>query len=177
MINRKGSVFDVFTWMIVGLILIVFFAGIMYGFSLVTEQMQTIEIDFGGGDNFSTIVDDTFVQLNNALGDLRLIAFVIIISQIIAIFLFNYFSRSNPVFFVVYWLISIPAIIFSAYISNQYETILYDTALSGTLGGFTATNFIILNLPYFSVVITLIGAFFLFLGILRDREIEGGIVT
>jgi hypothetical protein len=174
--KKKGAVFDVFTFMVIGFILLLLFAGIIYGWGIITDQLETIEIDLGNGDNFSSIVQNTAVPLESAFNELRLFAFIIIFSSIISIFIFNYLEKSDPIFFAMYWLIGVPAIIMSAYISNRYEDVLYNSALSSTLTEFTASNYFMLYLPYFVTVIVIIGGIFLVLGMNRQREETGGII-
>jgi len=174
--NKRGSIMDIFIWMIIAFITILFFASWMYGHDLITTALTDLDITIGNNTNFSTIANDTFGQVNNALSQLRFLAIAIIFGMIITIFVSNFLTKAHPVFFIVYFLITVVAIIFSVFISNTYETLMGNSVLGSTLQTFIGGSFIILNLPIFVTVVGLLGGVFLFIGITRDTELGGGIM-
>lgn len=76
-------------------------------------------------------------------------------------------------FFVVYLFIVILSVVFAVIISNVYENLVVSSPMGSTLKSYTASTFIMLNLPVWVTIIGFIGAILLFASILRDRE-QGG---
>ena len=58
-------------------------------------------------------------------------------------------------------------------VSNAYEELLVGQSFSPTLSEFTASNFVLLNLPVWVTVVGIMGVIFLTIGIIRDRELGG----
>ena len=105
-----------------------------------------------------------------------IIAFLIIAGGAFSILVHNFLVREHPAWFIVYILMTILAVIVSAYISNEYMALLDNEIIGSTLQEFTMGNFIMQYLPYWSAVIGIIGGVFLFIGSLRDRELGGGFI-
>ena len=172
--NKKGALTDIIVWIAVGFITILFFAGFIYGHGILTNRL--ININDTGIVNVSGAAQVTFQPLNAALGGLKTIAFIIIFVMWISIFISNFMVKAHPVFFIVYVLITVLAIVFTVPISNVYENLLTNEVLGSTLSGFTGSSYIMLNLPLWTAVIGLIGAIFLFIGIRRDPGAGGGVI-
>lgn len=173
--NRRGNLADILIWMVMAFVIVVFFALWMYGHNIITQTIIGIE----GGSSAVNISDagmKTFGAINNSMPLLRTLSFAIIVAMAISIFISNFLVRAHPVFFVVYFLISAVAVIFSVYLSNAYETLLSGQAFSETLGGFSASNIILANLPIWTTIICLGGAIFLFIGMIRDDGLGGSVV-
>lgn len=172
--NKKGSLVDVILWMVVSFIVIIFFAAFIFLFTQVSSVLRTVPDN--AVLNISSASAGTFHLINASMPILQWVAVVFILSLIISIFVSNFFIKANPVFFIIYILLIIVAVIFAAYLSNAYESILLsDNALSPTINQFTGANFIMLNLPYWSAVVGIFGAIILFINIIRSDNESGGI--
>jgi hypothetical protein len=55
----------------------------------------------------------------------------------------------------------------SIYISNAYESLLNQQIFGGVLSGFTVSNWIMLNLPTFILIVSVLGAVGLFVNMIR----------
>jgi len=173
--NRRGGMFDIIIAMVVMFIVFIFFAAIIYGFGVLTTDITSIT-ELAGTANVTTAAESTFGAINNALPALRWIALVITISLFIAILVSSFLVKAHPVFFILYILIVVVAVVFSVSLSNAYEEMLTGSnPITATLESFTAMNFIILHLPIWIVVIGIAGAIFLFIGITVDSESGGSI--
>ena len=175
--NKKGlaaffGILAVIVWIIIAFVTILFFALWIFGHGLITNTLlvipSTAEV------NISSHVQNTFVQVDNSLSQLRIIAFIIIIGQAFAIFIFNFFKREHPIIFIVYLFMNIVAVVFAVIISNVYEELLNNALIGSTLESFTAGTFLMLNLPFIAAVIGFFGLIFLLVGVSRDSEQQGG---
>ena len=171
--NKRGSVIDILIWMILSFVLVVFFAGWIYGFNQLTNTLAEIDSPIGG-TNLSDISRDIFGQINPVqTRSLHVIAVVMIIMMGLSIMLSNFIIRTHPAFFMVYLMVVIGAIMASAILANLYEKLLTNATIGSTLGDFTVASFILINFPIFVTVFGLFGALFLFSGILRDAGVGG----
>lgn len=166
--NKKGSLFDVVLWTILTIVVIVVLATFVYMFGEINTALGSVGTV--GGTNITEISESTFGRVDAAAGySLHTIALIIIVMQGLSIMIHNYLIKENPLFFVVYVIITLGAIGGSAIISNSYETLLTNDILGTTLQGFTAVNFIMAWLPYWAAIIGLFGALFLFI-----KRVDGG---
>ena len=172
--NRRGSLADILIWLVVCFVVVVFFALWMYAHNIVTQTL--IGVSGNPNVNISGPAMQTFGAINNSMPMLQTISFGIMVAMAISILISNFLVRAHPVFFVVYFLISAVAVVFSVYLSNAYETLLSGQAFSDTLVGFGASNIIMANLPIWTTIICLGGAIFLFIGMIRDDGLGGGVV-
>lgn len=173
--NKKGSVIDIIILIAVFTVAVLFFAGFKYG-------MDKVAVNLGGstaqilGYNISEASEQTFGVFNQALDGLKWVALAIFFGMTLGIFISNFLVKAHPVFFVVYFLIVVVSIIFSAYVSNSYETLLIGGPLSSILMDYGPVTHIMLNLPIYITVIGIAGAIFLFIGVTVDRESGGSII-
>ena len=170
--RKKGSLLDIFIFIVVAFVILVFFALWVYGFG----QLRDILIDIPSTEavNISGVARDTIGVVEPAQRTgLHILSFAMIFGMIISIVLTAFLERVHPAFFVIYIFVVIGAIITSVYLSNQYEDLMQDAVIGGTLSEFSAGSFILLHLPIFTAVIGFAGLIFLLAGILRDRE-QGG---
>lgn len=181
--NKRGqtsaSYADVFIFIIISFVVVVFFGILYYGFGQVEDVLVNVDLQFSGDGqfaNFSEIVEGTYGEVYDAYGFLRIITYAIIFSMVLVILISNYLVRINPVFFILYVMVCMVAIIVSAYVSNTYESLLLDPTFGSTLMSFTGSSYIMLYLPYWATVITLVGALIMFMGIIRTRNQEGGLL-
>jgi hypothetical protein len=178
--EKKGQMatFGLYTWIVVALLAAILFAGMIYIMGLVNGVFQQVglsnEVNAGqpGYVNMTLASNQTFGVLNNSVQALRMVAFVYILGLAISMILTNALVKIHPLFFFPYILIVILGVIFAAPISNSYLTLLNSNIFNGTLGTFTAVNYIILNLPIFVLIIGILGAIFLFLNLIRQEGSE-----
>jgi len=173
--NKKGSIMDIIIWIIIAFILILLLGVWMYGHNLITITLMEAGIE-NDLINITSATEDTFGQVNDAMQVFHFLAFGVIFAMAISIFISNYLIKANPVFFIIYLFIAVVAVIFSALISNAYEGLMVDPTIGSTLSGFGGASFIMLNLPLWTAVIGIVGAIFLFIGVTRDREMEGSVI-
>ena len=172
--GKKGNLADILIWLVVCFVVVTFFGLWMYGHNIVTQTLTGI---VGNSNvNISEPAMQTFGAINNSMPMLQTLSFGIMVAMAISILISNFLVRAHPVFFVVYFLISAVAVVFSVYLSNAYETLLSGSAFSDTLVEFSASNIIMANLPVWTTIICLGGAIFLFIGMIRDDGLGGGVV-
>ncbi|KKM06193.1 hypothetical protein LCGC14_1746430 [marine sediment metagenome] len=177
MINKKSqTIFQLFVWLAIGFVLVIMLALFNFSFNLITGTLQNVT-STNSFANISEGVDATFGQINPAMQRAHhTYAFVTIFMLAISIFITNFLIKVNPVFFVAYIFVVITAVIVSVILSNQYEILMTSSLLGGTISEFTAASWIMLQLPIWTSVVGIIGAVFLFAGIIRDRG-SGGSIT
>lgn len=173
--NKRAAATDIILLVVVALIVTLFFAGWMYVHNNLTETIIGKNINAGTA-NVSEIAEDTLGQVNEGINFLKVISYLIIFAMMISILISNFLVKANPVFYVVYFLVGIVAIIFSVFVSNAYENLLTNNALGTTLSGFTGTNFLMAQLPIIVGVIAILGAIFLFINVPRDTGLGGGVI-
>lgn len=172
--NRKGSGFDLIIWMVVAFVILIFFAGWIYAYNLLTESVLAVPNPPGNIVNITSAAEATFGQINEGYQSLRWVALVIVVAMIMSIFISSFVVKAHPVFLIVELLMLIVSIIFSVYISNAYESMLTSTnPLTATLRSFSALDWIMLNLPAWTVVIGVGGMIFLFIGVTLSKG-DGG---
>lgn len=174
--KKAQGLMGIIVFIVSSFVILMFFAMYLYGHALITNTLTSIPST--EALNLSLYAQQTFGQVDSALQELKWIAFVLIIGQIIFMFLMNAFTRAHPILFIPYVFMNIVAVILAVIISNQYENLLTNTIIGATLGEFKAGTFVMLNLPVISVVVGFFATIFLLVGITRDREIEnrGGVL-
>jgi hypothetical protein len=171
--RAQFSVFSIFTFIISALLVVLLFGGWIY----ITGLLNTTFHDVGvlnegnagqaGYTNMTLAADQTFGVMNNGIQALRMVAAVYILALAVCIIITNALIKLHPMWFFAYMLISFLAIIFSAPISNAYQTLLASGIYGGGLTQFTLSNFVLLNLPTLVMFITIFGGIFLFINMLR----------
>lgn len=175
--NKKGQATAILVWMILAFITVLFFGAYIYGFNRITTTLINMDNIVGDSTTIGSVAEDTFGKINTAqTTGLHLLAFVIIVTSALSILITNFIMKSHPVFLIVHIFITIGAVMASTILSNTYEGLLDSGVLAETLAGFTASNFIMLNLPVWVVVIGIFGAIFLFAGVLRDAGAGGSVL-
>lgn len=179
--NKKGSIIDLFIFLALAFVIVLFFGVWIYGFGILSDTFSNMNLVINnsgeGGVNISAEADKTIGVVDKVQTDsLHSLAFIMIIMMGVTIFLTNFLVKSHPAFFIVYIMVIIGAIIASVYISNQYESLMSNDVLGTTLSEFTGASFIMLHLPLWVTVIGIFGAIFLFMGILRDSGSGGSVI-
>lgn len=174
--NKKAQIsfFDVFVFMITAIVVILFFALFKFGFGILTNVITNVQTPSNAvGLNISLAGQQTFGQVNNALNGLHTLAFIIIFGMLLSVLLHNFLVKVHPAFFILYVLIAIIAIVTSFYISNTYQTLLAVPVIGAAIAEFTASTFIMINLPVWVAVVSLLGGAFLVMNIINNRN-QGG---
>lgn len=175
--NNKGQINDVvnnfrvvvaifMVLIIIGVIALGFilYAGtFLKGFGLLTETLVNVDTP-EGTPNISDIAQITLGNYNIALQQLKWISFVLLFAMIMGTTITAMVIRVNQAWFLIYLIFIVVAIFFSIYISNSYETILDSgTELSTSLATFSATSWIVINLPFLIGIVGTIGVVFIFI--------------
>lgn len=177
-----GSVFNIFTFMITIFLFIVFCAGLIYVQGLLGTMFHEIGIanpQMGGWNtdvkNMTQAGDLTFGALAQSIKSLRMVAAVYILSLVICMIITNALQKLHPIWFFVYILLAILAVIFAAPISNAYQNLQSSGIFGGELTdpGWAVSNWIMINLPIFILFSTILGGIFLFINLIRNGN-EGG---
>ena len=173
--SKKASLIDLIVWIIISFVTILFLAIWVYGFDIMTQSLTGIESS-PGKVNISKHAQATFGQVNNAMSGLGVLAFVIVFMMAFSLFISNFLVKAHPVFFIVHIFMVVISFIFAVEISNAYEGLMGNAAIGSTLSTtFKGSSFIMLHLPTWVIVVGIVGAIFLFVGIIRDRELGGSV--
>ena len=176
--NKHGAFSDIFLFMILAFVLIFICAIMIYIANTTTdklhETMDGMDLGDGSGNNVSQVIDNTVGATALTFKALYWISAFIIFGMILGIFIGSYLVTTKPVFFIPYIFIVIIAIIVSVPLSNAYETLSNNAELSSTFAGFTASNFIMLNLPIWITIIGFTGGIIMFARMGRKEEYQYG---
>lgn len=172
--KAQFSTFNVFTFMIVAFIAVVFFAGLIYVQGMIYNVFHDIGVQNEATGaisvNMTEAAEVTFGNVNQSIQALRLVALTLILGIGIGIIITNALVKIHPLFFFVYMLISLLAIIFSVPVANAYHGLLSSGTYDGLLQSFTGANWILLNLPVVVTVISIFGGIFLFINLIRTEN-------
>lgn len=186
---QMTSSFGIFNFIIFSLLVVVFFGGLIFAMGLINNVMHQAGVindaqpretfTFPCIDNASATCtgstyvnmtlasDQIFGQQAESIKALRMVAVVYILGLATVIILVNVFVRRHPILFFAQILVGILAILFAPPISNAYQNLLNSGIYGGELANFTAANFILLNLPTFVLVITILGTLLSLINIVR----------
>src|SRR3990167_2776308 len=108
-LNKKGSVMDIFVWIILSFILVVFFSAFMYAFNLATNEIMDAGRNAVTANasviNITETAEETFGEINEGFQVWNWAIGAIIISLGLSIFVSNFLIRVHPVFIIPYVLI------------------------------------------------------------------------
>lgn len=167
-LNKKGSVMDGILWMIIAFITVLFLAMWMYAHNVLTQKMLEVP-----NQDFVNATGATMVKVNTAMQNwLPTIAFFIIFGMIIEVFITNFLIKGNPIYFVIHIFVIIVAVPVASILSNRYMELLDNGLIGNSLQSFTAVNYIMQWLPYFVVVVGILGAIFLFINVTRNEDYD-----
>jgi len=172
--NKNGSILDGIMWIIIGMITLLVFGGLIYIHNSVYDGLHGVGMV--GEVNITNITETVMKPTHDSLiGGMDGIGFLILAGGAFSILISNFLVRKHPAWLIAYILITIIAVILSAYVSNEYMALLNNEALGVTLSQLTMSNFVMQWLPYWSAIIGIFGAIFLFIGSMRDNEFSEGI--
>lgn len=174
MMNKKAQSFTIFHFMIVAFLIVIFCAGLIYVQGLLKDTFDRV-----GLENEKNAGQPMYVNLTQASNQiwgksyesiqaLRLVALVYILSLGAGIIIVGFLERKHPFLFFVYILIVLLGVLFSPTISNAYENLLNSGVFGGQLATFTASNFILLNLPTIVLVVGILSSIGLFINLVRS---------
>lgn len=186
---KAQSQFSIFTFIIVGLLVVLFSAGLIYvsgilnnvfhEVGVINDQSPHQNISFPCVDDNSKMCSGNFyVNMTKAADNiwgthyqsiqaLRMVSLVYLLCLMAGIVVTAALERKHPMLFFVYFLFVILGIIFSPAVSNAYDNLLSSNVFGGELNNFTASNFILLNLPVFVLVVGVLSLIFLFINLVR----------
>ena len=192
--DKRGQTFNIFVWIIAGFLCVVLFAGLIYTMGIINDTMHQVGVTndqnptqnftFPCPDNQSNICsgstyvnmtqasDNIFGQVNTSIQALRMVAIVYILGLAVVIIISNSLIKLNPIFFFAYILICLLAVIFAPTISNAYYNLLQTNMMNGILTSFTSANYVLLNLPTITLIISVLGGIFLFISFIKNSDQE-----
>ena len=173
--DKRGqlSSFSVFNWMILGFLAIVMFAGFIWTMGQLKDVFDDVGLqnEKNAGSqmyvNMSKASEDIWGTAYESIKSLRMVGSVYLLAFGASIIIIGFLEKKHPFLFFVYILITLLAIIFAPTISNAYETLLSSGVFEGELKTFTASNFILLHLPAFVLVIGALGGIGLFINLIK----------
>jgi uncharacterized membrane protein len=172
MLEKKAQ-FSIFSYMIIVFLALIFFGALVWVMGMINDVFHDVGVanDINPNRplyvNMTVASDNIFGQLNQSIQALRMVSLVYILGLAVVIILTNVLQTKHPIWFFAYLLIALLAVIFAPLISNAYETLLDAQIMDGTLNTFSASNFLVLNLPTLVLIISTIGAVFLFINLIR----------
>lgn len=159
--NKKGSIMDPIIWAIVSFVILVMFGFFVYLFFTLNDTLTSIPQTQAG--NISGVASTVITPLtNNMASILNWIGIIMLIGGAISILVHNFGVKAHPIFYFTYIIGTILAIIISAYLSNEYMSLLSNSQIGTYLGAFIGGTFIMQWLPYFATVIGFLGAIIVF---------------
>lgn len=177
--NKRGqlSSFSIFTWIITAFLAVVFFASLIWVMGLLNDVFTQVgvanEVNAGNPmyTNMTLASEQIWGSAYESIKALRMVSIVYILALAMGIVVVGFLEKKHPFLFFVYILITLLAVIFAPTISNAYEELLSSGIFGGELLNFGTSNFIILNLPVFVLIIGVLGGIGLFINLIRSDSI------
>lgn len=171
---ESGSSLSIFGFMVVAFLAVVLMGGMIYSWGLINDVMHNVGVQndaVNSGSpmyvNMTKASDDIFGQVNNSIQALTMVAIVYILADATLIIVTGFLQKKHPIFFFVYILIALLAVIFAPTISNAYITLLQANMMNNVLAKFTTANMLLINLPTLVAVISILGAIGLLVNLIR----------
>jgi len=174
-LNKKAqfSQFNIFSFMVVAFLMIIFCAGLIYVSGLLNDVFNEVglanEVNVGSSTyvNMTLASEQIWGHHYQSIQALRMVSFVYILALAVAIIIVGFLERKHPFLFFVYILLVLLGVIFAPQISNAYETLLNTDVFGGELANFTTSNWIILNLPTIVMFVGIFSSIGLFINLIR----------
>lgn len=160
----------IFKFVVIAFLVVVLFGGLIWVTGLLNDTFMEIGIQNEGNAlnvNLTQAAQMTFGQVNSSIQALRLVAITLIFSEILLVIILCLFSRVHPAMFIVWIFIVFFAVMLAAPISNAYESLLQQQVYGGLLESFTGANWILLNLPWITLLVGVFGGIFMFVNVIR----------
>lgn len=172
--NKRGGFTDLFIFLIVAFVIVLFSGVFIYLSSTVTDEFRENIDNMGlvgdGNQNASQVLENTLGHANNSFTALYWISVFLIFGMILAIFIGSYMVTTKPVFFIPYMFVVIIAVIVSVPISNAYDTIKDNATLSATFSNFVGANWILGQLPIIVSIVGIAGGIIMFVRMGKREE-------
>ena len=176
--NKHGGFTDLFIFMIVAFVLVLFSGVFIYITNETNDQLEEIlpNIDTlnDDGRNATETMQDTFGVANASFNALYWISIFLIFGMIIAIFIGSYMVTTKPVFFIPYLFVVIIAVVVAVAVSNAHETLIANETLASTFAGFVGSNWILSKLPIIISVVGIAGGIIMFVRMGKREEVYYG---
>ena len=175
--NKRASYTDIFTFIIMSFVIVVFFGIMYYGFTQLNNVLTSVHFDIGSGEyatNFTNIVNQTWGQVYNSYGQLRTLTYVLIFGMIITMLTSAWLVKRPPIFLVIWIITSAISVIVAVYISNAYVLLLNNADFGATLQSFSGSSYLLLNLPAIAVTVSLFSGLISLISLNKSKhESEG----
>lgn len=176
--NKRGGFTDLFIFMIVAFILVLFSGVFIYitneTVNEFRENIDGMNLVGDGNNNASTVLENTLGQSVASFSALYWISIFLIFGMIIAIFIGSYMVTTKPIFFIPYMFVVIIAVIVAVAISNAYELIYADSILNSTFANFIGSNWILSKLPIIVSIVGITGGIIMFVRMGKKEEMYYG---
>lgn len=160
----QGTFLGLFILMIFALIIVVT-SGIFVYVGVTTSQALHTQLDnqSTANVNYTQILQTTIDKVPAAYQVLKWGSVVLIFAMILSIFISSYLVTTKPIFFLAETIFVLMAVMLAVVIANVYDDILNTSSdLATVLQSFTASNFMLLNLPVIIGVVGMIGGIIMF---------------
>jgi len=176
--DKQGGFTDLFIFMIVAFVIVLFSAVFIYMGVEVYGQLETTlpttNLVGDGNNNASVVLANTMGKVNTTFEALYWISILLIFGMIIAIFIGSYMVTTKPIFFIPYLFIVILAVVVAVAMSNAYETLSSNATLGSTFANFIGSNFILANLPMIIAIVGFTGGIIMFVRMGKKEELSYG---
>lgn len=174
-LNKKAAVTDIIIWIVVAFVTLLFLGLWLYMHNTLTNVLESVPTS--NGINISGAAHQTIGQVNTAEQKwLPILAFVVIVAEALSLFVTSFFVKEHPVLYIPFALIVMVAVVVSVFISNAYQGLLTGSSFSSTLLQFSAADFILIYLPYWTAIVGIVALVLSLAGITIDKG-SGGIST
>ena len=168
--NKKGS-FEVIDFMVFAFAGLLFLALFVYVFGIMDDSFSGIISDSSSGVNLSEVGENTFGQVNTALGvGTKLLSLTLLVGMTLSIFVNAFLNQKPAITLIVDLLILLVAVPIAVALRNNYESLMTGQVFSTTLVGFKGASSIMLNLPTWIVVTGFIATIISIIGIQKRRN-------
>lgn len=158
--NKKGDIASIiFVVVLVGIIGILFLVLNNMNDSIFTELNDAIEADWSGSE--ADIALDSIHATDNEVWDYAFLG--IFLGVLVALCLTAYATRSSPIFYWIYGLISLIVLVVGVIMSNTWQSLAADPEFATTIVRFPITNMLLgTYYPLITLAIIMISMIILF---------------
>lgn len=173
--NKKGGFTDLFIFMIISFVLVLFCGVFLYITNETTSELRD-NFDLmdltgdGRGNNASAVLDYTLAEAVASFDALYWITGFLIFSMIIAIFIGSYMVTTKPIFFIPYIIFTFIAVVVAVVISNAYELLYANAVLNSTFAKFVGSNWVLAQLPIIVSIVGIAGGIIMFVRMGKREE-------
>jgi len=163
--NKKGDFTGVLFFIVSIGAFAIFLLILGYVIPEISSQMQT---QIG----ISSEINNSFIATTNiAQNTLPVIWLVMFVGLMIGLFITAYFVPTHPVFAPIFGILLIITVVVSIALSNAYEELTLNSTLSTTAAEQGLIGFIMINLPFLSIIV---GMIVLIISFAKPSGVGGG---